>query len=71
MDARMRSLFSDVGVLYAHIVAPPSYERRLPNVATGWGDFLSDDEAPGRDKGEARASGPPSSPRSAPASAPC
>lgn len=48
-DARMRSLVSDVGVLYAHIVAPPNYERRLPNVATGWGDFLSDDEEPGRD----------------------
>ena len=47
--ARMRSLLSDVGVLYAYIVAPPSYERRLPNVATGWGDFLSDDEEPGRD----------------------
>ena len=51
MDTRIGSLFSDVGVLYAHIVAPPGYERRLPNVTTGWGDFLSDD-APGRDKGE-------------------
>jgi len=50
LDTRIGSLFSDVGVLYAHIVAPPSYERRLPNVTTGWGDFLSDD-APGRDKG--------------------
>ena len=52
LDARMGSLFSDVGVLYAHIVAPPSYERRLPNVTTGWGDFLSGDDAPGSDKGE-------------------
>jgi hypothetical protein len=48
-DKRMASLFSDVGVLYAHMVAPPSYERRLPSVATGWGDFLAGDvEDPSR-----------------------
>ena len=40
---RMKSLFADVGVLYAHMVAPPTYERRLPSVTTGWGDFLADD----------------------------
>jgi hypothetical protein len=51
LDARIGSLFSDVGVLYAHVVAPPDYEQRLPNVTTGWGDFLADD-APGRDEGE-------------------
>jgi sulfatase-like protein len=52
LDTRMSSLFSDVSVLYAHIVAPPSYERRLPNVTTGWGDFLSDDAGGGAEGGE-------------------
>lgn len=51
-DVRMGSLFSDVGVLYAHLVAPPRYERRLPSVTTGWGDFLSEDDAPGKREGE-------------------
>ncbi|MGH3021573.1 MAG: sulfatase-like hydrolase/transferase, partial [Gaiellaceae bacterium] len=49
---RMRSLFSDVGVLYAHMVAPPRYERRLPSVATGGGDFLADDDDPRERKGK-------------------
>jgi hypothetical protein len=44
MGERLESLFSDIGVLYAHMVAPPAYERRLPTVATGWGDFLADDD---------------------------
>ena len=51
-NVRMGSLFSDVGVLYAHLVAPPRYERRLPSVTTAWGDFLSEDDAPGRERGE-------------------
>ena len=51
-DVRMGSLFSDVGVLYAHLVAPPRYERRLPSVTTGWGDFLSEADAPGKREGE-------------------
>jgi sulfatase-like protein len=42
--ARMKSLFSDVGVLYAHIVTPPVYENRLPSVATSWGDFAVGEE---------------------------
>jgi hypothetical protein len=40
---RMKSLFSDVGVLYGHIIAPPSYEDRLPSVTTGWGNFAGGD----------------------------
>lgn len=40
---RMKSLFSDVGVLYGHMIAPPSYEDRLPSVTTGWGNFAGGD----------------------------
>jgi hypothetical protein len=48
LAGRMGSLLSDVGVLYAHMVVPPTYERRLPSVTTGWGDFLRDaDDDPG------------------------
>ena len=54
-DVRMGSLFSDVGVLYAHMVAPPRYERRLPSVTTGWGDFLSEADAPGKRQGDGSA----------------
>ncbi|HEY3069484.1 MAG TPA: sulfatase-like hydrolase/transferase [Gaiellaceae bacterium] len=43
--ARMKSLFSDVGVIYAHIVTPPVYENRLPSIATAWGDFTAGEGA--------------------------
>ena len=45
---RMKSLFSDVGVLYEHIIAPPSYEDRLPSVTTGWGNFAGGDASADR-----------------------
>jgi hypothetical protein len=35
----MHSLFSDVGVVYLHMLLPEEYEARLPSIATSWGDF--------------------------------
>jgi hypothetical protein len=43
VKSRVKSLVSDVGVLYGHLIAPPSYEERLPTVATGWGNFAGGD----------------------------
>lgn len=36
---RMHSLFEDAGIVYAHMVAPSSEEKRLPDVGTAWGHF--------------------------------
>jgi hypothetical protein len=36
---RMSSLFSDVGVVYLHMLLPDEYEARLPSVTTSWGNF--------------------------------
>ena len=36
---RMQSLFEDAGIVYAHMVAPSSQEKRLPDVGTAWGHF--------------------------------
>jgi len=36
---RMHSLFEDAGIVYLHMVAPSSQEKRLPDVGTAWGHF--------------------------------
>ena len=36
---RMDSLFSDVGVVYLHMILPDKYEARLPSVTNSWSDF--------------------------------
>jgi hypothetical protein len=42
LAARLRSLFADAGVVYAHVVTPDDYEESLPSVSGSWGGFLSD-----------------------------
>ena len=44
LERRLRSLASDVGVIYAHTVMPSAIEDRLPSIAEGWGDFDGGDE---------------------------
>jgi hypothetical protein len=36
---RMRSLWDDLGLVYAHQVLPDDLERELPSVTETWGDF--------------------------------
>ena len=36
---RIGSMASDVGLVYAHVVAPKDLERELPSVSETWGDF--------------------------------
>jgi hypothetical protein len=36
---RLGSMTEDVGLVYAHIVAPPDMETDLPSVSENWGDF--------------------------------
>ena len=37
--ARWKSLAKDLRVIYEHVVAPPSFEDRLPSIDQTWGDF--------------------------------
>ena len=36
---RLTSMTKDLGLVYAHVVAPPGIERDLPTVSESWGDF--------------------------------
>jgi Sulfatase len=45
LSQRMRSLSSDLGVVYAHMVLPSALEDELPSVSEGWGDFNGGDAA--------------------------
>lgn len=47
---RLKSMTKDLGLVYAHVVAPPGLERDLPTVSESWGDFGG-----GGGGGEARA----------------
>ena len=38
-DNTLDSLFSDVGIVYLHLIAPKDEEHRLPDVTTTWGNF--------------------------------
>ena len=37
--SRLSSLYSDVRVVYLHLVAPPALEQRLPVIDESWGNF--------------------------------
>jgi len=39
--SRLSSLYSDVRIVYLHLVTPPSLEDRLPVIDESWGDFGS------------------------------
>lgn len=41
------SVLVDVGVLYLHIVTPPEYSAKLPDISTKWGGFLQETEERG------------------------
>jgi Sulfatase len=48
--SRLSSLYSDVRVVYLHLVAPPELEQRLPVIDESWGNFgsgtIEEEEAP-------------------------
>ena len=47
--SRLSSLYSDVRIVYLHLIAPPELEQRLPVIDESWGNFgsgSSDEEAP-------------------------
>ena len=37
--SRLSSLYSDVRVVYLHLIAPPALEQRLPVIDESWGNF--------------------------------
>jgi hypothetical protein len=39
--SRLSSLYSDVRVVYLHLIAPPELEQRLPVIDESWGNFGS------------------------------
>lgn len=41
---RARSLYSDVGIVYLHLLAPPEYEARLPAITNQWMNFGTAEE---------------------------
>ncbi len=58
---RMKSLFSDLGVVYLHVVTPASYTTSLPAIDNQWGDFARDAAAT-RAAAETEVAEPPPSP---------
>jgi hypothetical protein len=47
--SRLSSLYSDVRVVYMHLIAPPELEQRLPVIDESWNNFgggSTDEEAP-------------------------
>ena len=40
-ESRLSSLYSDVKVVYLHLLSPPALEDRLPVIDESWGDFGS------------------------------
>jgi len=40
-ESRLSSLYSDVKVVYLHLISPPELEDRLPVIDESWGDFSS------------------------------
>jgi Sulfatase len=40
-ESRLSSLYSDVKVVYLHLIAPPELEDRLPVIDESWGNFGS------------------------------
>ena len=72
---RMRSLWDDLSLVYAHEVLPDDVERELPSVSETWGDFnggldtgaaVADTGSPGaRPSASASCASTPTSPRAA------
>ncbi len=56
---RLSSMSEDLGLVYAHVVAPPEIEAELPTVSENWGDFGGG----GGDHGEAGVSDSELTPR--------
>ena len=55
--SRLSSLYSDVRVVYLHLIAPPALEQRLPVIDESWGDFgggSTDEDAESPAAGSAR-----------------
>jgi hypothetical protein len=44
--SRLSSLYSDVRVVYLHLIAPPELEDRLPVIDESWGNFGANSTAP-------------------------
>ncbi len=42
LASRVRSLASDTGLVYLHVISPPAVERDLPSVSDTLGDFAAD-----------------------------
>jgi sulfatase-like protein len=55
---RLGSMTEDVGLVYAHVVAPPDIEADLPSVSETWGDFGGEGSGAGV-SGEAEVSDEP------------
>jgi len=39
LSERIRSLLSDLSIIYFHFLLPPEFSRRLPNITDSWKDF--------------------------------
>lgn len=53
---RLGSMTEDVGLVYAHVVAPPGIEADLPSVSETWGDFGGEGGGHGEISGEVEVS---------------
>jgi hypothetical protein len=53
-ESRLSSLYSDVKVVYLHLLAPPALEDRLPVIDESWGDFGSSSPEEALDSGGTR-----------------
>ncbi|HEX2161090.1 MAG TPA: sulfatase-like hydrolase/transferase, partial [Thermoleophilaceae bacterium] len=53
--SRLGSTSEDLGLVYAHVVAPPDIESDLPSVSETWGDFGGEEGAAGVGEVEAEA----------------
>jgi hypothetical protein len=49
---RLGSMTEDVGLVYAHVVAPPDIEADLPSVSETWGEFGGEDSGHGEVSGD-------------------
>jgi hypothetical protein len=50
-ESRLSSLYSDVKVVYLHLIAPPELEDRLPVIDESWGNFGSSSPEAALDSG--------------------
>jgi Sulfatase len=57
--SRLSSLYSDVRVVYLHLIAPPALEQRLPVIDESWGDFGGRSTSEDAEPSAADSTGPP------------